>query len=84
MTLVKESNHLYGTLLEVKHMPTRRQETFHWSKLHLEIYWLGNCDKIIAQTIGEPSRNLRADISRVHRSSLSGKRRFEAGAGKNI
>ena len=61
--------------------PARRQGSFDWSTLHLAFYWLGNFDRVIAQRIWEQSRNLRADVSRAHRSSLCVKRRAEAGAG---
>ena len=47
---------------------------------HHEFYWLGNVDRLLAQKMREQWINLRADVSPMHRSSLSARRRAEARA----
>ena len=63
MNLVKEYPPIRDALRSKASELTRRQRSFHWSTLNLAFYWLGNFDRVVAQKIQEPRRNLRAEAT---------------------
>ena len=80
MNPVKEYPPVRDALRSKANKLARRQGSFHWSTLNLAFYWFGDFDTVVAQKIQEQRRNLRAEVPQARRSSLSARRRAEAGA----
>lgn len=70
MNLVRETIYK-NTLSSEANVLLMMHGSFHWSTLHLAFYCFGKFDRVRL-------RNLRADVSRAQRGSLSVRRRAEA------